>query len=186
MRRPHKIIAWLLSALLCSAAFTNQNAQKAAFPGTASDIKSPDGRYVIRNVDNEKQDPAHNLMLIDTSSKSVTKIYSYGRHVEVLWSPTSRAFIVNDFEGSDSARPVLFTIPWKNSSEDLRKKLIDFLSSRQEADRVLQNHHVYFSVQQWVSSDQVLCKVTGYGDVDPKGFTKHFIYKLGDGFRPAR
>ncbi len=162
------------------------NAQKISFPGVKSETKSPDGRYVIQNVDDEKREPAHTLTLIDTRNGSATKIYSYGRHVDVLWSPISSAFVVNDYEGSDASHPVLFTAPWTDRPADLREKLIDFLRLRHEAKSVLRNDHVYFSAQKWLSGDRILCQVTGYGDVDPKGFTKRYVYRLGDGFRSYR
>jgi hypothetical protein len=159
------------------------NAQKVSFPGADSEAKSPDGRYVIRNTDDEKQEPAHTLTLIDTKNGSATKIYSYGRHLDVLWSPTSSAFVVNDYEGSDVSHPVLFATPWTRRPVDLREKLMDFLRSRGKATSAEENHHVYFSALRWLSGNEILCQVTGYGDVDPKGFAKHYVYKLGAGFR---
>ena len=179
-------IRWLLSLLLCVAMLDGANAQKVTFPGAKSETKSPDGRYTIQNADDEKQEPAHTLTLIATKDGSATKIYSYGRHVEVLWSPTSSAFVVNDYEGSDVSHPVLFTAPWTDRPVDLREKLIDFLRSRGKASSAEENHHVYFSAQRWLSGNEILCQVSGYGDVDPKGFAKHYVYKLGDGFRPYR
>jgi hypothetical protein len=168
------------------ATLSGANAQKVSFPGAKSETKSPDGRYTIRNVDDEKQEPAHTLTLIATKDGSATKIYSYGRHVEILWSPTSSAFVVTDYEGSDVSHPVLFTAPWTDQPVDLREKLIDFLRSRGKATSAEENHHVYFSAQRWLSGNEVLCQVSGYGDVDPKGFAKHYVYKLGAGFRPYR
>jgi dipeptidyl aminopeptidase/acylaminoacyl peptidase len=162
------------------------NAQRVSFPGVKSETKSPDGRYLIRNTDDEKQEPAHTLTLIDAKDGSTTKVYSYPRGVDVLWSPTSRAFVVNDYEGSDASHPVLFTAPWTSQPIDLREKLVGFLHSGRGAKSVLDNHHVYFSAQRWLSGDEILCQVTGYGDVDPKGFTAQYVYKLGAGFRLYR
>jgi dipeptidyl aminopeptidase/acylaminoacyl peptidase len=177
---------WLLGTFLCGAILSVASAQRVSFPGTLSEAKSPDGRYIVRNTDDEKREPSHVLTLIATENGSATKIYSYGRHVEVLWSPTSRALVVNDYEGSDAAHPVLFTAPWTDRPVDLRENLIDFLRLRGKAKSSEQNHHVYFSAQRWLSGNEILCEVSGYGDVDPKGFAKRYIYKLGAGFRPYR
>jgi len=177
---------WFLTALLSTAIASGGSAQNASFPGAKSETKSPDGRYTIRNTDDEKQEPAHLLALSDAKDGSTTKIYSYGRHVDVLWSPTSVAFVLNDYEGSDASHPVLFTAPWTNQPVDLREKLIGFLRSGRGVKSVLDNHHVYFSAQRWLSGDEILCQVTGYGDVDPKGFTAQYVYKIGAGFRPYR
>ena len=171
-----------LPGLLISAKLDDAKPHKVSFPGA----KSPDGRFIIRNVDDEKLDPAHTLTLVDASNGSAVKSYSYGRHVDVLWSPSSDAFVVNDYEGSDASRPVLFMSPWKGQPVDLRKKLTDFLRSQGEARSVDGNHHVYFSAKRWLGRDVILCQVTGYGDVDPKGFTKRYVYKLCDGFHHSR
>jgi hypothetical protein len=104
--------------------------------------------------------------------------------IKALWSPTSSAFVVNDYEGSDVSHPVLFTAPWADQPVDLREKLTDFLCSQGKAKKVEENHHVYFSAQRWLSGNEVLCQVTGYGDANPKGFTKNYVYKIGVGFRP--
>jgi hypothetical protein len=173
----------LLGILLCAAMIAEANAQKISFPGAKSETKSPDGRYTIRNADDEKQEPAHTLTLIDVKDGSTTKIYSYPRRVDVLWSPTSRAFVVNDHEGSDASHPVLFTAPWTNQSIDLRENLIGFLRSGHGAKSVEENHHVYFSAQRWLDGKEILCQVTGYGDVDPQGFTAQYVYQIGAGFR---
>ena len=177
-------IRWVVSTILCMVTLGVASGQKISFPGTKSEVKSHDGRYIVRNQDDEKQQPAHTLTLVDTKDNSATKVYSYSRHVEVLWSPTSDAFVVNDYEGSDISRPVLFTAPWTGQPVDLREKLIDFLRSGRGAKSVLENHHVYFSVRRWLHANEILCRLTGYGDADPKGFTSDYVYKIGDGFRP--
>jgi hypothetical protein len=159
------------------------SAQKLSFPGVKSEIKSLDGRYTIQNTDDVKQEPAHTLTLIDNRTGTRTKIYSYGRSVDVLWSPTSKALVVNDHEGSDAAHPLLYTFPWTNPPVDLRERLVEFLRSGPGARSILANHHVYLLAQRWSSRDEILCQVTGYGEVDPHGFTAQYVYKLGEGFR---
>jgi len=181
-----RAVRWFLAVPLGMVMLGGANAQKVTFPGAKSETKSPDGRYTIRNTDDEKQKPSHVLALIDVKDGSARKVYSYERHVDVLWSPTSVAFVVNDYEGSDAAHSVLFSTPWTNQPVDLREKLIGYLRSGRGTKSVLDNHHVYFSAQRWLTGDEILCQVTGYGDVDPKGFTAQYIYKIATGFRPFR
>ncbi len=169
-------------AFLFAAVATGLSAQNVSFPGTRSQSKSPDGRFVIKNFDSDTENPAHTLTLIDRRKGSEVKIYQYGRGVDVLWSPNSKAFIISDHEGSDASHPVLFTEPWSTSRTDLREKLIDFLRPRNEAKSVLDNGHVYITAERWLASNKILCKVTGYGDADPKGFTRHYVYELGGSF----
>jgi len=183
IRQARTALRWFLTVLLFTAIASGLSAQKISFPGAKSETKSPDGRFAIRNTDDEKQEPSHVLALIDTKDGSTRKVYSYERHVDVLWSPSSTAFVLNDYEGSDAARPVFFTAPWTNQPIDLREKLIGFLRSGPGAKSVLDNHHVYFAAQHWLNADEILCQVTGYGDVDPKGFTAQYVYKISTGFR---
>lgn len=171
-----------LVALLATGIAGGVSAQNISFPGTRSEAKSPNGRFVIKNSDSDLADPAHTLTLIDRGNASEIKIYQYGRGVDVLWSRSSEAFVINDHEGSNVAHPILFREPWSTKYTDLREELVDFLRSRNEAKSVLENHHVYITAQKWLSHNEVLCKVTGYGDVDPNGFTKYYVYKLGVGF----
>ena len=110
-----------------------------------SETKSPDGRYTIRNTDDEKQEPAHVLALIDAKDGSTTKIYAYGRHVDVLWSPTSVAFVVNDYEGSDAAHPVLFTAPWDNQPVDKRESNSIPVLRAWSKEHPGQPPHIFFS-----------------------------------------
>lgn len=78
---------------------------------------------------------------------------------------------------------MLFTEPWSTNYTDLREKLIRFLHSKSADEHLLGNHHVYITAQRWLSNKDILCKATGYGDVDPKGFTRDYVYEIGVGFR---
>jgi len=177
---------WVLTTLLFAVIASGTNAQNASFPGSRSESKSPDGRFVIRNSNSDVEDPAHALRLVDSLNGSSITIYRYGRGVDILWSPTSDAFVINDHEGSNVSHPILFRKPWSTNYTDLREKLIDFLRSKNQAKSALENHHVYFTAQRWLNENEVLCQVSGYGDVDPNGFTSHYVYKLGGGFRPTQ
>jgi hypothetical protein len=181
-RRAARAICFL-TAFLFAAIASGISAQNVSFPGTRSQSKSPDGRFVIKNFDSDTENPAHTLTLLDHRMGTEVKIYRYGRGVDVLWSPNSKAFVINDHEGSNVSHPVLFMEPWSTHFTDLRESLIDFLRSRNEAKSLLDNDHVYITGERWLDSDKILCKVTGYGDADPQGFTQHYVYKIGVGFR---
>lgn len=169
--------------LIWGVALVQMSAQKVLFPGIKTEAKSPDGNYVVKNVDDESRQPAHTLCLVETKAKTETEIYKYRRHVDVLWSPASDAFVVNDYEGSNASHPVLFTKPWTAQPIDLRERLLMFLGTQEATKGMLSNLHVYLLALRWLSDDDILCRVTGYGGADPKGFTKDFVYKVGEGFR---
>ena len=166
------------AAILIVALTAASAAQKTSFPGAKSKARSPDGRYVIRNDDDS-------LSLIDSESGKQTRFYDYRRHVDVLWSPRSNAFVINDHEGSDSTKPLLFPLPWRDARIDLWEKLIPFLKSHGEAHFALENHHVYFTVEKWLNGQQMLCKLSGYGEVDDL-FTRYYVYDVRSGFRHVR
>jgi hypothetical protein len=161
------------------------NAQGVHFPGSESEAKSPNHQYIIQNLDYEKMEPAHVLVLLDTRSGSKTKIHSYDRHVDILWSPRSDAFVINDYEGSDSARPILCSLPWNDKKTDLLERFTVFLRGRHEENLILKNDHVYFSVRRWLNPQELLCQLEAYGEASPNGsvFKGLYVYRIGQGFR---
>ena len=168
--------------LLCAIG----TAQKITFPGRRMETKSPDGQYVIRNDDTVGREPIHTLTLETKGEATSRKFHSYDRSVDVLWSPNSDGFVVNDHEGSDSARPLLFALPWKGEQTDLLEELEKFLRKRNEGDLITGNHHVYLTVRRWLSKDELLCKLWGYGEASRNGFAKYYVYTIGQGFRVYR
>jgi hypothetical protein len=176
-------IRWLLGALLCVVTIHGANAQKASFPGRRSEVTSLNGRYMIRNSDNLKENPAHTLTLVDAKGGPAIKIYQYARGADVLWSPASDAFIINDYEGSNSTRPVLYEVPWTGTKTDILVELTNFLRSRGGEKIVFGNDHLYFTARRWLNKREVLCRLDGYGTANPNGFSRDYVYEIGDGFR---
>jgi len=159
-------------------------AQKRSFPGLQPELKSPDGRYLIRNSDSLTENPAHTLTLVDAKSGYEIKIYQYARGADVLWSPASDAFVINDYEGSNSTRPILYQLPWRGTKVDMLTEMANFLQSRGKEKIIFGNDHLYFTVRRWLNKKELLCRLNGYGDANPNGFTRDYIYKIGGGFRP--
>jgi hypothetical protein len=176
---------FVVTLLLGTVLVLTASARQISFPGSKSTTKSPDGRYTVQNLDDAHAEPAHALMLIDSKSGKQHKIYEYGRHVDVLWSPASDALVVNDYGGSDFSRAMLFTLPSGESRVNLWKELIHFLQSRGDARSALGNGHVYFTVEKWLNDHEFRCKLTGYGPANRKGFTEHYVYEIGVGFRAS-
>ncbi|MFZ3362965.1 MAG: hypothetical protein WBX13_06765 [Candidatus Acidiferrales bacterium] len=162
------------------------NAQSVSFPGAKSETESPDRRYVIRNSDSLTENPAHTLWLVDAKGGSAIKIYQYARSADVLWSPASDAFVINDYEGSNSTRPFLYAVPWTGTKIDLLEEFTHFLRGRHEERLVLKNDHVYFTVRRWINPHELLCQLEAYGAASPhgSGFNGHYVYRIGEGFRP--
>lgn len=158
---------------------------KIQFPGSSSQLISPNGRYVLVNVDSEG--PAmtsylsdnHSLYLLDLKSTKVEKVRSYGRKVEALWSPQSLALLINDYEGSNSTRAIVYLVD-KGKYFDVKDELRRRLGSNRS---IFGNHHVHIVGTDWLAENKLQVKITGYGDVDPAGFTLWYEYTVGHGFR---
>lgn len=152
------------------------------FPGKVSQVASPDGRFVLRNVDYD-QEPYHVLYLGDVRRKTEEKLLAYGRVASALWSPDGRALLVNDYGGSDYSNCLVFLFGDGRTRIDVQAKLREQLGGDQTLFR---NHHVYIEGVTWLGRSTVEVKVSGYGDVDPKGFTRFYEYPLGGRFRLLR
>jgi hypothetical protein len=176
---------WPLTAFLSLAIASGVSAQNVSFPGARSEAKSPDGLYIIRNSDSMTENPAHTLTLVESKGGSVVKVYQYRRSADVLWSPDSDAFVINDYEGSDSTRPVLYKVPWTGTKTGILEELTAFLRSRHEEKLVFNNDHIYLTVQRWINRHELLCRLEAYGAASPhgSGFKGYYVYGIGDGFR---
>jgi hypothetical protein len=149
-----------------------------AFPGRVSELASPDGRYVLRNVDSD-QEPHHVLYLEGAQHKN-EKLMVYGRHASALWSRDGQGLLVNDYGGSDHSNCLLFLFGVERKRIDVRERLREQLGSN---ETIFGNHHVYVEGVEWISRDRVSVKVSGYGDVNPKGFTLLYDHSVGGRFR---
>jgi hypothetical protein len=154
------------------------------FPGPRAAAISPDGRYAVENVDSDKE-PHHTLMLRNLETGTVRLLYSYPRHVSVLWSPNGQKLAVNDYAGSNFSKSLIFFVDQRGSAVDVRAKLFEFLKDAGARRAVSGNDHVYVVVLGWRGNDAVKVRVRGYGNVDPKGFTQFYWYTLGGSLQRA-
>jgi hypothetical protein len=130
----------------------------------------------LTNVDT---DSGHRLYLENPKSKAREEILSYSRHASGLWSADSRSFIVNDYGGSDFSKCLVFTLDGQTKRLDLEKEIEKELKATRS---IFGNHHVYVECTGWLGSNSVKVKISGYGDVDPDGFTLFYAHTLGGSF----
>jgi len=142
---------------------------------------SSDGHFVLMNVDSDSE-PHHTVFLAAQGSKARRKLFTYGRGVEVLWSPNSQLFIVNDYAGSDYSRCRVYPV---EAGKAPIEAWDDLLASQSASVRslLLDNHHVYIAAMRWVTAISFDLKAWGYGDNSPSGFVRHFSYTVGQGFQ---
>lgn len=167
-----------LFLLSLSKSFTLASERFSQFPGL-SEASSPDGRYVLRNVDIEKDGEFnHQLILRDTKTNTEKTIYSYGRRVDALWSEDSKGLIINDHGGSDYTNCIIFRLEKEIKKHDVKELLTR--KSIKYKKSIVENHHVYIEGIRWVTNKTIKIRITGYGDVDPEGFSMWYEYTIGN------
>jgi hypothetical protein len=150
-----------------------------AFPGPFSEVSSLDGRFVLANVDSDEP-PYHVLYLREKAKSGQEKLLEYGRHASALWAPDGRGLVINDYGGSDYSNCLVFAVASARKHVDIRAELRKQLAGER---LIFRNHHVYIEGVAWLGADKVKVKVSGYGDIDPKGFTLFYEYSLDGSFR---
>jgi len=147
-----------------------------------SEISSPNGRYLLRNVDIEKDGEfSHQLILRDTKINTEKLVYSYGRYVDALWSKDSKGMIINDHGGSDYTNCIIFQFQKEIKMYDVTELLTSQAIMHKKS--IVGNHHVYVEGEQWITNKKIKVRITGYGDVDPDGFSIWYEYAVGDKFK---
>jgi hypothetical protein len=174
---------WLLLAIGSPGVFASAK-KPVEFPGPQTQLKSPDGRYVVENLDSDRE-PHHTLRVINIETGALRVLCNYQRHVSVLWSPDGKKLVVNDYAGSDFSKVLIFSADQSSPPADIGAQL---LRSLKDPDRtsIADNDHVYFAVLNWEGNEAVKLKVWGLGEVDPKGFSRWYRYTLGGSFERIR
>jgi len=170
--------------VVLSSIAASGTSQLMEFPGTQTQLKSPNGRYVVENVDSDKE-PHHTLLLKNIETGAVRTLCTYQRHVTLLWSPDGKKLAVNDYAGSDFSKALLFSVDQDGSPKDIGAELLQSLKESPDRKSLVDNHHVYFAVSGWEGNDTLRLKAWGHGDIDPNGFSRHYLYHLGGSFRRA-
>jgi hypothetical protein len=145
-----------------------------------SEIPSPDGQYSLINIDDEKIEPSHYILLKNLKTKKEEKLYSYSRYVEILWGPDSKGLILNDHGGSDYTNCIVILLNEKKMVIDIKDQLKKYMGDNQT---ILGNHHVYIEGIEWLSNKKIKVRIKGYGDIDPDGFVLWYEYSIGKDFQ---
>jgi hypothetical protein len=147
------------------------------YPGSR-DLQSPNGLFVLNNLEIETGDLPHLLVVRNVKTTKEEFRLPYKRYVEVLWSPDGSHLLINDHGGSDYSDCMIISF----RDTDKRVDVSELLRRGTENLSVTQNHHVFIEGVEWLGNDRVMVKVYGYGDIDPDGFTQSYIYEIGKGF----
>jgi hypothetical protein len=167
---PMKIYMAVCVAALVGVSTPATATQTFSFPRGFNQASSPDGKWVVRNRDQDKE-PNHILTLGNIGTGSRSLIEAYGRSVDVSWSDDSRFLFVNDYVGSDLTE--CFTLDVKTMkktklNEILKKTINPYLGAIET--------HLYVTCADWHGKDEVFVAVDGYGDGAPNGFHRSFSF----------
>lgn len=163
------------------AVVTGQKGEVRRFPQESADLLSPRGDKSLHWEPPGNNGELHRVYLIDLATKKSIEVSSFSRHVSVGWAPTGRALFVTDYSGSDSSRCMAFVVNDQPLQKlDISEQLRD---SRLVPSKTWTNHHVFCEVLRWVGRDQLLIRLHGYGDADPRGFSKRYRHSLKGTFR---
>jgi sugar lactone lactonase YvrE len=172
-----KVVLFLALLLLsASVATKSERIKPIEFPGTVHSVASPDGKAVISNEDRD-QEPNHVLYLSVSGSPSKILILAYSRHVDVLWSPDSRSFFVNDYAQSNAADCILIS-----RGTIKRRSVTRVLTTGRRAPlRGNDDTHLYVTCDEWRGAHTVVVSARGYDGAKSGTIERTFMYDTDSG-----
>ncbi|MFZ6731833.1 hypothetical protein ACO0LG_07920 [Undibacterium sp. Ji42W] len=144
-----KFAIFVIAVFATSCGIANTN-----FPGLTSRLNSPSSRYAVINIDSDTLDESgnnHSLWILDNLTKKKNKVFSYGRHVSVFWSPKGNYLTINNKEGSDFSNCILISM-------DEAFKKMDFagnISSQFKEQETFKGDHIYIKCNRWTNETSI-------------------------------
>jgi hypothetical protein len=175
----------MIVILTCSVVFADQF---AVFPDR-KELRSPDGKFVIRSVDyaprlHEFSGLFRSLIVENAADGSARELYHYVSRVGVAWSGNN-FIIVTDYVNKKTARALVFRVDRPDEYLVLDKPS---LAARIPDDRRVQlerNDHAFLEVSR-IEGSVLILRVWGYGAHDPQGFRFQCTYELDQGTTTCR
>lgn len=159
------------------------------FPGPKSELKSPNGLYAIKNIDDPRfdrelvcQNYSSHLVFLKKGQKKQVPFKKYFRNVDILWSPDSSAFVLNDWIGSNVAESYLYRVTRLTQPIDIGSKLI--LTNENDKHSVAEAAKfgaVYTFVSRWKDPTSLEIKLAGHSI--GRGFTLTYSWDLKNSYK---
>jgi hypothetical protein len=175
---PHAI---RLLALLALFALPSASAAQAKSPrgvhgavislpeGAMTAIASPDRNWTLI-FEFPDVNKSRKLWIQHRGSSERKLVREFDRSLDISWSPDSQHFFVNDASGSGETRPYVYD-PATLQSVDLA---VLIAKASPKADDYLGADHSYLDAKRWITSHELLIKMTAYFSEPPphkRGFT---------------
>ncbi len=169
----------LLLFVLASPAF---GAPFVVFP-KAGQLISPDGRWVVRNVDpatasSDFTGTFHSLWLLELPTGGSRKLCDYLGIAAVAWSGND-TLIVTQYFGRKSSRVVVFSVNDTDTSDVLDLPTLIRLVPLEQRAPLRENDHIFIEGSR-AEARTLYLKVWGYAKQASSGFRWRCEYSLRD------
>jgi hypothetical protein len=169
--------AVVVAAALCGQAVAGPF---VVFP-QAGQLVSPDGRFVLRNVDREA--PAsdfvgtfHALWLTELATGRSRKLCDYIGPAAVAWS-RSDFLVVTQYLSRRTSRALVFSVAEPDNPVVLDQPTLTRLVPAEPRPSLRDNNHIFIEASR-LEEDILYLHVWGYGQHDAGGFRWHCEYAL--------
>ncbi len=176
---------FLAGVLLC----TLMSAEEFAVFPDRKELRSPDGRYLIRSV--EHSGPTHEfsgvfrtLVLQEVATGVTRGLFNYLGRVGVAWSG-SNFVIVTEYVSKKTSRALVFRLDRPDEYQVIDKPNLALQLHDERRAQLERNDHVYVEVSR-IDGIVLTLRVWGYGAHDPQGFRFQCAYDLNVGAASCR
>jgi hypothetical protein len=170
----------ILLMFLLAATTASFSQSSTRFPGKKSELTSPDGRWVLQDVDRD-QEPNHSIFLKDRTNGKTRKICDYERGVGLVWSTDSRHFALNNYAGSDFTETSILSVDERTPAIDVQDGILRHDIRLRERVTLVGWDHDYFGVARWLDKEHVVVHHWGHAtDLNSTSriFCECYIYAL--------
>jgi hypothetical protein len=175
-----RIQTLLVTFILAGTAISTFAATTVVFPG-ARELRSPDGRFLVRNADRETPPTDfagtfHSLWLVEVANGHTRKLCDYLGVAAVSWSDNEH-LVITEYMGNKSARALLFSLVPSDDPVMLDKAAVIGLVPAQSRTILREGDHVFVEA---LGVDQGILALTvwGNGPLNRRGFRWRCNYDL--------
>jgi hypothetical protein len=144
-------------------------------------VPSPDGHWVL--ISSPLMPSGDGTLSIEESKTGQhTVVKHFERSLGVGWSPDSKAYFLNDQEGSNITEAYVY---WPEKADPLR--LDDLILKHDTEANAIRADHTYFRIRRWYNTQTLLVEYCGYSSESPTVQFDFFyrVYLTGSGHPEA-
>ena len=147
----------------------------------ASQLLSPDGRFVVRNQERDGSDKefigtSHSLWLIEAATGRSRKLCDYLGIAAVAWS-NNDSLVVTEYVAKKTSRAWVFSATGQRDPVLLDKVTLTRMVPAEFRSALRENDHVFVEASR-AEDETIQFRVWGYGSHDPRGFRWSCTYTL--------